>query len=551
MHKFKRAIRNFGGLSIKLMILPGLLSLIGSERTLSATGSLEWATICFLLGLGLAGILFSDMLILRYGDGTLHFSTIATRLVDVGFYARNRHPAFWFFSSYQLGVLLLFFGFTPNAILLWLGVTSGCILFLLFVQENLLIRSLGKRYINYKKNTPFLHWKLQIPEHQSVRLLPQLVWLFGMLVLRNWYKIKVSGKEHIPHDKPFILVANHESYLDPFLFGIFLPFEIQFVTTADVFTTPLMRFLLKGIGTFPMRRHRQDLKSIRTMIRMIKRGQVVGIFPEGGRSIDGSPLPILKETLKLIQHSKVPILPVHLDGAYEIWPRWAPNRRRGQVSATFKPIIAVEDQSDLDKLETQIQAAIFAQSKSFRRVKTSDVTKGLDNFLWACCKCHAHNSITVTSPREIKCSHCGSVWHVANDYSLSQVDSAQIHSLPSWLRTIRVKALEYSLDPPDCITLAPEEHAFLNSALEKFTSEAGAEIEADLTLTLTNQRFCLMQQDQELESWALNSITIFTMDYYNAISIGVGGLRYTFFLSRGEISLKWQTYFEALKAKIA
>ena len=551
MYTFKKSIRNLIGWSIKLTILPGLLILFGYEDSYSVTGSLELVIIWLLIGSGLLGNIFSDLLILRFGDGALHFSKVTSRLVDVGFYARNRHPAFWFFSSYQLGVMLLFYGFTAHAVLLWLVLTMICILFLLVVQERLLTRSLGERYTSYQKNTPFLYWKLQIPENQSIRLLPQLVWLFGMLVLRNWYQIKVSGKEHIPLHKPFILVANHECYLDPFLFGIFLPFEIQFIATADVFTTPLMRFLLKGIGTFPMRRHRQDLKSIRTMIRMIKQGQVVGIFPEGGRSIDGSPLPILKETLKLIQHSKVPILPVHLDGAYEIWPRWAPNRRRGQVAATFMPVIPVEDQTDLNKLETKIQAAIFTRTKSFHRVKTKDITNGLDNFLWACCECHSHNSLKVSSPDEIKCTNCGSVWHVANDYTLSLSGSGQTHSLPSWIKVINANALDHSPDPPDSLTMAPEERILLNSALDRFVSEAGVELESGLTLSLTNQRFCLMQQDQELESWTLSSVTIFTMDYHNAVSIGVGGLRHTFFLPQTEIILKWQTYFEALKAQVS
>ncbi len=539
------------GWLVKLTILPAFLHFFGDTFSVASSililPVIPWTIII----MGLLGIIYSDLLMLRFGDGNLQPLSAASRQVDVGLYARNRHPSFWFYSVYQLGVLLLFCGITLFSVLAWLVINLFGLTFLLLVQEKNLIRSLDQKYIKYREDTPFAYWRRSISEDQTVKLLPLLVWLFGMVVLRNWYKIDVRGREHIPHERPFILVANHENYLDPFLFAIFLPFELQFVTTADVFTTPLMRFMLKGIGTFPMRRHRQDLKSIRTMIRMIKRGQVVGIFPEGGRSIDGSPLPILKETLKLIQHSKVPILPVHLEGAYEIWPRWAPNRRRGQVTATFKPVIPVTDQTVLSDLETLIQTAIFTPSKSFRQVKTHNIARGLDNFLWACSACQAHNSIEVTSGNQIKCIKCGSQWQVAADYTLIKHGSDTTLTLPSWIDTINTNALEHWLDPGKCPGLEPDERAYLHSVLVRYSNEAGLELTTDLSLTLTNQRIFLMQQTDLIESWTMDSITIFTMDYHNAVSIGVRGIRHSFFLPKAEIILKWQTYFDRVKSLLS
>jgi len=260
----KQRLQNIFGLLLKLTISPLVFQLLSyldilQPDTFSISG-VAW----LLISAGLLGTLFSDLIMIRYGDGRLQAFANAQRLVDVGLYARNRHPSFWFFSIYQLGILLLFLGFNNLTFIIWLGLFVICILFLIFIQEKRLIRSLGARYIKYKESIPFIFWKIKIPENRRIKFLPQLVWLFGITVLRYWYKIKISGTEHIPHDRPFIVVANHESYLDPVLFSIFIPFEVQFVTTADVFTTPLMRFLLKGIGTFPMRRHRQDLKSIRT-----------------------------------------------------------------------------------------------------------------------------------------------------------------------------------------------------------------------------------------------------------------------------------------------
>ena len=90
----------------------------------------------------------------------------------------------------------------------------------------------------------------------------------------------------------------------------------------------------------------------------------------------------------------------------------------------------------------------------------------------------------------------------------------------------------------------------LNVHIDKYLDENGPELHDDLLLLLTDQRFILARQTEILDSWDLGSITILTMDYSNAISIGVGGVRHTFFLPEHEISLKWQTYFETLRAKL-
>ncbi|MCF7921237.1 MAG: 1-acyl-sn-glycerol-3-phosphate acyltransferase [Candidatus Marinimicrobia bacterium] len=543
-----RILRNFFGLALKLSFIPYVLY-ISPELFLNHTPeSLSTFFGTLLILMGLYGMVVSDLLILRFGDGNLHFSTKSTRLVDVGFYARTRHPFFWFFSIYQYGVLLIFFGFSWLILILSVSASLFYLLWLLLVQESLLTRSLGERYLQYKNNTPFWHWKIKLAENLRVGFRPQLVWLIGMLVIRFWYRIRVEGSKNIPHDRPFLIVANHESYIDPFLFGIFVPFEIKFVTTADVFNTPLMRFLLKGTGGFPMRRHRQDLKSIRTMIRMIGKGQVVCIFPEGGRSTDGSPLPILKETLKLIQHCKVPILPVHIEGAYEIWPRWAPNRRRGSVTASFKPIIALEAQHDLGELETQIAANIFAEPKTFRAVSSHSIAKGMNHLLWACYKCHTRNSIKVVSGNTIRCQHCATEWLVSNDYHFTTQGESKALTSIQWIELIKSDILEHPLKLDLPMALDSHEQFHLQSPVLKYLIEEEITETSDLSLILSNQRVILLQGQALVQSWSLASITIFTMDYFNAVSIGVGGVRHSFKLPESEITLKWQTYFDTLKS---
>lgn len=544
-----RSIRNAIGWVAKLGFVPVVIHLVPESGFHALENSISLTLGYALILLGLLGMIHADMLILRFGDGTLHLSSKPTRLVSVSLYARNRHPFAWFHAIYQYGWLLLVFGFSWFILVMSTLLSMTTILWLQFVQDRQLMVGFGKQYEEYRQNTPLWSWKLSIPENLKVGFRPQALWIVGMTIIRRWYGIKANGLENIPHERPFIIVANHECYLDPFLFGIFIPHEIKFVTTADVFTTPLTRFLLKGTGSFPMHRHRQDLKSIRTMIRMINQGQVVCIFPEGGRSIEGAPLPILKETLKLIQRCKVPILPIHLDGAYEIWPRWAPNRRRGKVSVTFGEVIPVADQKDLSSLETHIKSKIFTTDKVFRAVRSRHMSKGMDNLLWACYKCRSRNTIQVATGSTLICDDCHSQWQIGADYSYTDLSTQQSLNSIEWIEDILADILDYPQRSDFSIEYLKGELLHLQTTIDGYEADKDFR-EKKLNLLLTNRRLLLLEAGELLFEWPLDVITIFTMDYYNAVSIGVGGVRHTFRLPAQEISLKWQTYFDVLQGRI-
>jgi len=499
--------------------------------------------------LGLMGVIYAELMLLRFGDGRSHFARHPDRLVDVGMYARTRHPYHWFLSLYHFGIFIHFYQVSSPAILLGAIYFFGGLVFLIIYQEKQLT-TLGTSYESYRKSTPAWFWSLNIPENHKVMVLPQLIWVFGRIVLKMWYRIRVTGKEHIPHNKSFLMVANHESYIDPFLFGIFVPFDIQFVTTADVFTNRFMNFLLKGVGTFPMRRHRQDLRSIRTMIRMINEGRTVCIFPEGGRSFDGSPLRIVDETVKLIQRCKVPILPVQISGAYEIWPRWAPNRRRSQFSAHFQPVIPVEDQSDLNELRKRIQKAIFPENREFTATRSSFMVKGLDRFIWACVSCHTHHSIHIASTNSIACSHCGINWEMDDKYLLHSSEG-ETTTLINWVEHIDSTIRTNPLKTPLTQELSPGETAYLAAPIKAYHTDEGEFLQNDLELILSDQRFILSRSGKVLHEWEISLVTVLTLDFDRAVSIGYGGVRHRFLLQDSDIPFKWRSYYQVLTGKAA
>lgn len=165
----------------------------------------------------------------------------------------------------------------------------------------------------------------------------------GRHFLRPFYNLfwpsKVTGEENIPDEGGFILCANHVHMRDPLFLAVRLPKRhFTFLAKAELFKNPLLRLVIgeKGLGAIPISRGHSDLGAIREALKTIANGHGLGIFPQGTRSRDKSPTPMLTGTALIAIRARVPVLPVYID---------APYRRFHRVDVRVgKPI----DLSDLD-----------------------------------------------------------------------------------------------------------------------------------------------------------------------------------------------------------
>src|SRR5215467_6798983 len=156
--------------------------------------------------------------------------------------------------------------------------------------------------------------------------------------------IRVLGRENANRAGGFLLASNHISHFDPFLIGLCVRRKIDWMTMAEFFRPPALGFLLRSIDAFPAERDRADLKTIRTAINRLKRGRIVGLFPEGGirdgaRSLlEGAPLRAGAATLAQI--ANVPVVPCVILGTDRFYCRkqWLPFRRTPVWIAFGKPI---------------------------------------------------------------------------------------------------------------------------------------------------------------------------------------------------------------------
>ena len=127
--------------------------------------------------------------------------------------------------------------------------------------------------------------------------------------------------------KGFIIAGNHRSYLDPvFVMSVFRPRPVRYIAKEEFFTVnPIIARLASWVGVFPVKRHTADMTAIKRAVRMLKRGEILGIFPEGTRIREKDQEVTYHEGIALIATlAKVPVVPVHIWNTDKIKP---PNSR--------------------------------------------------------------------------------------------------------------------------------------------------------------------------------------------------------------------------------
>ena len=103
-------------------------------------------------------------------------------------------------------------------------------------------------------------------------------------VYRLFQPLYVEGIENIDMEKPFILCANHISNWDVVALYLACPRLINFMAKAELFKFKPLAWLLKKVGAFPVRRGENDITAIKTAMKVLKDGEVLGIFPQGTRT---------------------------------------------------------------------------------------------------------------------------------------------------------------------------------------------------------------------------------------------------------------------------
>jgi len=158
-----------------------------------------------------------------------------------------------------------------------------------------------------------------------------LYWFLKYILVGPWLRVLfrpwVEGLGHIPDDTPAILASNHLSFSDSFFLPLVVPRPITFLAKSDYFTGKGIKgFFTKaffaGVGQVPVDRSggRASEAAIRTGLRILSEGNLLGIYPEGTRSPNGTLYRGQTGVARMAMEAQVPIVPVAMINTYEIQP---------------------------------------------------------------------------------------------------------------------------------------------------------------------------------------------------------------------------------------
>jgi 1-acyl-sn-glycerol-3-phosphate acyltransferase len=190
----------------------------------------------------------------------------------------------------------------------------------------------------------------------------------GRPLLTICFSWRIEGRENVPLTGPLILVANHVHVLDPILLVFSLPRWITFVAKEELFHSLFLRFWLRWAGSLPLQRGgkvREKQRILESARKALDEGSILGMFPEGGRSVDGKLRKGRPGSAVIASRTGVSLLPIGIAGTDKIhgisW-LWKRPRIVVNIGRPFKLPLASDkiSKSQMQLLTTQLMGEIAA-----------------------------------------------------------------------------------------------------------------------------------------------------------------------------------------------
>lgn len=266
---------------------------------------------------------------------------------------------------------------------------------------------------------------------------------------------ELNGFEKL--DGPYILLSNHESFND-FYYLYKLPHKRRpiYVINRYYCTMPFLSFLNRRVGMIPKKLFFDDMVTPVRIMRTLKKGFPVIIYPEGRLCIDGRTNRLTEGGGAFYRRLGVPLVLVRVNGAFYEKPKWRKRRYLTPVSVTVERILTQEEVASMspEQLDKTIADAIRndSNSKLLCRYPQQDKAEGLHNILYRCCSCDGLYT-TSSKGNTITCSSCGKTFTLGEDYRFEE----EPYTIASWYDHItmvekgNIRDIDLKMDVTACI----------------------------------------------------------------------------------------------------
>jgi len=140
------------------------------------------------------------------------------------------------------------------------------------------------------------------------------------LLARLFFRFRILHRERVIQTGPVILAMNHQSFLDPPLAGNACDRAVYFLAKRSLMNAPVLGWLLPKLNVIPVDLAGNDRSALKALIRILRSGQCVLVFPEGTRTPDGNLQPAEPGVGLVIAKTGAPVVPMRIFGAFNAWP---------------------------------------------------------------------------------------------------------------------------------------------------------------------------------------------------------------------------------------
>jgi 1-acyl-sn-glycerol-3-phosphate acyltransferase len=184
-------------------------------------------------------------------------------------------------------------------------------------------------------------------------------------VLMFVYRVRITGREHVPESGPCVLAANHVSVMDGFFLGIAVTRQVRFMAKAELHRVPIVKQILEGAGAFPVERGADAGRAIAAAVKLLERGAVVGVFPEG-TSLPDQKRGYKRGAARLALATGAPLIPVALVGTHLTLEPRTHRIRLPRVRIKIGEPLRVERQEPTEEAATELTARLQAAIEVLR-----------------------------------------------------------------------------------------------------------------------------------------------------------------------------------------
>lgn len=242
------------------------------------------------------------------------------------------------------------------------------------------------------------------------------LWKIIRVVVKPFIKLLFKFEYEIAPtvNGPYLVVSNHTTDLDPAFLGISFPPQMYFVASEHVYRSGILGTFLKwAFEPIAKIKGSSDATTVLKMLRYLRSGKNVCLFPEGNRSFNGKTGNIIESTGKLVKASNASLVTYKITGGYFATPRWGKGIRKGKVTGK---VVKVYSPDELKKMEPEEITALIktdlwenayeTQAKNPIKYKGKTLAESFETGYNVCPKCKTIDNIT-SKKNKIFCKNCG------------------------------------------------------------------------------------------------------------------------------------------------